>query len=153
MNTSPSTARLRPFRPQPFGRYTLLSHLATGGMGEIYLARLEGAQGFEKLCVIKKILPHLAEDHDFVERFVDEARILVKLSHGSIAQVLDMGLHEGAPYIALEFVDGKDLRRVAARMRDRKMSLPLSFVLFAMTRVLDALAYAHRKRGDDDQEL
>lgn len=153
MSQATTSPRLRPFKPARFGRYTLLMPISTGGMGEVFLARLEGAHGFDKLCVIKKILPHLAEDQEFVERFVDEARILVKLSHGSIAQVLDMGLHEGAPYLALEFVDGKDLRRVAARMRDRKLSLPLSFVLFAMTRVLDALAYAHRKRGDDDREL
>ncbi len=153
MSTAPSTARLRPFRPQPFGRYTLLSHLATGGMGEIYLARLEGVQGFEKLCVIKKILPQLAEDHEFVDRFVGEARTLVKLSHGSIAQVLDMGLHEGEAYMALEYVDGKDLRKVAGRVRDRQMPLPLTFVLFVMGRVLDALAYAHRKKDDDERDI
>ncbi|MCU0699963.1 MAG: protein kinase [Myxococcaceae bacterium] len=145
--------RLRPFKPQRFGRYTLLRPLSTGGMGEIFLARLEGAQGFEKLCVIKKILPHLAKDTDFVERFVDEARILVKLSHGNIAQVLDMGLHDGAPYIALEFVDGKDLRRVVARARERSLQLPVSFSLYVVTRLLDALAYAHRKKGDDGKEL
>ncbi|OJT19705.1 hypothetical protein BO221_35775 [Archangium sp. Cb G35] len=153
MNPSSSTARLRPFRPVPFGRYTLLTQLSTGGMGEIFLARLEGAQGFEKLCVIKKILPQLAEDPEFVERFVGEARTLVKLSHGSIAQVLDMGLHEGDAYMALEYVDGKDLRKVAARARDRQKPLPLTFVLFVMGRVLDALAYAHRKKGDDEGEL
>ncbi|MCE9670585.1 protein kinase [Myxococcus stipitatus] len=153
MNASNQPARLRPFRPQPFGRYTLLSHLATGGMGEIYLARLEGAQGFEKLCVIKKILPQLAEDSDFVERFVGEARTLVRLSHGSIAQVLDMGLHEGEAYMALEHVDGKDLRKVAARVRDRQVPLPLTFILYVMGRVLDALAYAHRKKDDDGEDL
>jgi serine/threonine-protein kinase len=151
--SSASQQRLRPFKPQRFGRYTLLMPISTGGMGEIFLGRLEGAHGFDKLCVIKKILPHLAEDPEFVERFVNEARILVKLSHGNIAQVLDMGVHEGAPYIALEFVDGKDLRRVLARMRDRKLPIPMSFALTVMTRVLDALAYAHRKRGEDDREL
>ena len=153
MNPSSPNARLRPFRPVPFGRYTLLSQLATGGMGEIFLARLEGVQGFEKLCVIKKILPQLAADPEFVERFVGEARTLVKLSHGSIAQVLDMGLNEGEAYMALEHVDGKDLRKVAARARDRHQPLPLTFVLFVMGRVLDALAYAHRKKGDDEGGL
>jgi eukaryotic-like serine/threonine-protein kinase len=153
MNPSSSNARLRPFRPVPFGRYTLLSQLATGGMGEIFLARLEGMQGFEKLCVIKKILPQLAADPEFVERFVGEARTLVKLSHGSIAQVLDMGLQEGEAFMALEHVDGKDLRKVAARARDRNQPLPLAVVLFIMGRVLDALAYAHRKKGDDEGEL
>ncbi|WP_425437641.1 protein kinase domain-containing protein [Melittangium boletus] len=122
-------------------------------MGEIFLARLEGMQGFEKLCVIKKILPQLAADPEFVERFVGEARTLVKLSHGSIAQVLDMGLQEGEAFMALEHVDGKDLRKVAARARDKQKPLPLSFVLFVMGRVLDALAYAHRKKGDDEGEL
>ncbi len=153
MSQGAAKERLRPFKPQRFGRYTLLRPLSTGGMGEIFLARLEGAQGFEKLCVIKKILPHLAQDKDFVDRFVDEARILVKLSHGNIAQVLDMGLHEGAPYIALEFIDGKDLRRVVARAQERALQLPLSFILYVTTRLLDALAYAHRKRGDDGKDL
>ena len=153
MSQGQTSQRLRPFKPLRFGRYTLLMPISTGGMGEIFLARLEGSHGFDKLCVIKKILPHLAQDQDFVSRFVDEAHILVKLSHGNIAQVLDMGVHEHEPYIALEFVDGKDLRRVLSRMRERQLPLPLSFVLSVMTRVLDALAYAHRKRGDDDDEL
>ncbi len=158
MNTGNTSQRLRPFKPLRFGRYTLLMPLSTGGMGEIFLARLEGSHGFDKLCVIKKILPHLAQNQEFVSRFVDEARILVKLQHGNIAQVLDMGVQHGPsgedePYIALEFVDGKDLRRVLSRMRDRQLPLPLSFVLSVVTRMLDALAYAHRKRGDDDKEL
>ncbi|MBS1152145.1 MAG: pkn6K, partial [Myxococcaceae bacterium] len=145
--------RLRPFKPTQFGRYTLLMPLASGGMGEIFLARLEGVQGFEKQCVIKKILPHLTQEEDFVTRFVNEAKTLVQLQHGSIAQVLDMGLHEGEPYLALEFVDGKDLRKVAARARERNMPLPLTFVLYTMSRVLDALAYAHRKRDDEEKEI
>jgi serine/threonine-protein kinase len=152
--TVPSSARgLRPFKPIPFGRYTLVAPIATGGMGEIFLARMEGPQGFEKFCVIKKILPHLAEDTEFVERFVNEAKTLVKLSHGSIAQVLDMGLHDGDPYIALEHVDGKDLRKVASRMREQGTPPPLTYVLYVMSRVLDALAYAHRKRDEEDREI
>ena len=145
--------RLRPFKPTQFGRYTLLMPLAVGGMGEIFLARLEGVQGFEKLCVIKKILPHLTQEEDFVTRFVNEAKTLVQLQHGAIAQVLDMGLHEGEPYLALEFVDGKDLRKVASRARERNMPLPLTFVLYTMGRVLDALAYAHRKRDEEEKEI
>jgi serine/threonine-protein kinase len=153
MSQGPPSQRLRPFKPVRFGRYTLLMPISTGGMGEIFLARLEGAHGFDKLCVIKKILAHLAEDPDFVERFVNEARVLGQLSHGNIAHVLDMGVHEGAPYIALEFIDGKDLRRVLSRARDRQAPVPVPFVLYTMSRVLDALAYAHRKRGEDDREL
>jgi serine/threonine protein kinase len=153
MSQGHTSQRLRPFKPLRFGRYTLFMPLSTGGMGEIFLARLEGSDGLDTLCVIKKILPHLAQDPHFVERFIDEARILVKLSHGNVAQVLDMGVHDGAPYIALEFIDGKDLRRVLQRTRDRKLPLPLSFVLSVMSRVLDALAHAHRQRDEHGQEL
>lgn len=153
MSQGPQTQRLRPFKPVRFGRYTLLMPMSTGGMGEIFLARLEGAHGFDKLCVIKRVLARLAEDPDFVERFVNEARVLGQLSHGNIAQVLDMGVHQGAPYLALELVDGKDLRRVLSRARERQEPLPLPFVLYTMSRVLDALAYAHRKRGEDDRDL
>ena len=144
---------LRPFAPQSFGRYTLLAPLASGGMGEVYLGRLEGVEGFEKLVVIKKILPQLAHDDDFRGRFVSEARVLVKLHHGSVAQVLDMGEREGELYIALEFVDGKDLRKVAARCKERGHTVPLGLTLFVMMRVLDALAYAHRKKDEADQDL
>ncbi len=86
-------------------------------------------------------------------RFVNEARTLVKLTHGSIAQVLDMALNQNAPYLAIEYVDGKDLRKIAARGRERNLPLPLTFVLFVMSRVLDALAYAHRKRDDEEKEI
>lgn len=153
MTGSPSNSRLRPFHPVPFGRYTLLMPLATGGMGEIYLARLGGTAGFEKFCVIKKILPALAQDRAFVERFMGEARVLVRLTHGSIAQVLDMGTEDGEPYMALEFVDGKDLRRLVSRVRESGEAIPVEVALFVMGRVLEALAYAHRKRDEQDREI
>jgi serine/threonine-protein kinase len=136
-----------------FGRYTLLSLVAKGGMGEVYLARMAGVEGFEKFVVIKKILPVLAQQQDFVERFVDEAKIVVKLQHGSIAQVLDMGVEDGEYYIAMEFVDGKDLRKVASRMRDQGAAMPVSLAIYLTVRVLDALAYAHRKKDSNEQEL
>jgi serine/threonine-protein kinase len=147
------TKGLRPFQPREFGRYTLLAPLAAGGMGEVFLARMSGAGGFEKTLVIKKILPQLAMEQDFVDRFLNEAHILVQLHHGSIAQVLDMGELDGEFYIALEFVDGKDLRKVATKCKERGHTLPLGLALFVMVRVLDALAYAHRKKGEGDKDL
>src|SRR6186713_429465 len=115
MSSSQSGTRLRPFKAIPFGRYTLVSPLASGGMGEIFLALKREEGGAGKVCVIKRILPHLGADPEFVERFVNEARTLVRLEHPSIAQVLDMGLQEGEPFLAIEYVDGKDVRRVAAQ--------------------------------------
>ncbi|MGQ0504530.1 MAG: serine/threonine protein kinase [Myxococcaceae bacterium] len=131
----------------------LLAPLTTGGMGELFLGRLEGSHGFEKLCVIKRILANLASDPEVLGRFLQEAKTVARLSHGAVAQVLDLGIHENAPYLVMEHVDGKDLRRVIARSRERSLPLPLTFVLFVMGRVLDALGYVHRKRGEDEREL
>ena len=88
------------------GRYELLARLATGGMGEIFLARLEGAEGFEKLFVVKRILPHLADDARFREMLIAEARIASRLSHANICQVYELGDEAGQLYIVMEYLDG-----------------------------------------------
>jgi serine/threonine protein kinase len=153
---APAAPRPKSFQPVPFGRYTLLLPLATGGMGEIFLARLNGpgpSRGFDKLCAIKRIVPNLASQRDFVDRFIQEAKTLAQLSHGSIAQVTDLGMENGRPFLALEHVDGKDLRCVLKREQERGGALPLPIALYVMSRVLDALAYAHRKRDQEDREL
>ena len=144
---------LRPFQPQRFGRFTLLAPLAAGGMGQIYLARARFAGGLEKLCVIKKVLPELARDADFAARFRDEAQTLIQLQHGSIAQVYDSGEEAGEWWIALEFVDGKDLRRLLQRMRGAGHRVPLAIALYVAVKVLEALAYAHRKKDRAGNEL
>ena len=107
--------------PRPFGRYTLLANLAQGGMGALYLG-CQGESGMEKLCVIKTVLPHLA-DKEYVARFRDEAKVVVRLSHGNLVPVFDAGLAkaDGAEelYLAMEYVDGKDLRAVWNRCAAR----------------------------------
>jgi serine/threonine-protein kinase len=114
---------------------------------------MDGASGFEKLLVIKKIREELASDAEFVARFQDEARTLVQLEHGAIARVFDMGEVGGIAYIALEFVDGKDLKAVLQRCQERGVRMPTALALQVMLRVLEALAYAHRKRDDFGREL
>src|SRR5438132_452520 len=94
---------------QGFGKYTLVSKIATGGMAVTYRARLTGAAGVTKPVVIKKILPHYVDDAGFVEMFITEARIAAGLSHGSIAQVFDFGEVDGQYFIAMEFVHGQPL--------------------------------------------
>ncbi|MFB6265017.1 MAG: serine/threonine protein kinase, partial [Bradymonadaceae bacterium] len=98
------------------GRYELIRCIAAGGMGEIYLARTEGTAGFEKTVIIKKILPHLAEQEEFVDRFLDEGRIVVNLTHGNIVPVFDMDEADGEYFIAMEYVPGRDVRDVLARL-------------------------------------
>ena len=144
---------LRPFAPTPFGGYTLLTPLATGGMGEVFLARPADARPSAGWVVIKKILPHLAQDSAFIRRFLDEARLVVVLNHVSIARLLDMGAVGDEVFIAMEYVDGKDLRKVAGRLREQKRPFPTELALFVVSRVLDGLGYAHRKRNDAGQEL
>ncbi len=96
--------------PRKFGKYHLLGPLAQGGMGALYLA-VTGDRGFERLMVIKTVLPHLA-DAEYVARFRDEAKCVVKLSHGNLIPVFDAGQVEGELFLAMDFVEGRDLRAV-----------------------------------------
>ena len=93
-------------QPIPFGKYLLLERINVGGMAEIFLARSRGVQGFKRLLAIKKILPTMAEDEEFIAMFVDEARIAAELSHACIVQIFELGRYEDDYYIAMEFVHG-----------------------------------------------
>lgn len=128
-----------------FGRYELLEHLASGGMGEIYLARMKGAANFEKRCVIKKLLPHLAREDAFVSKFIDEANIVVQLTHGNIVPVFDMGEHNGELYIAMEYIPGADLRSLLKQLTAHQHLLPVPHAVHIVAEVCKGLAYAHRK--------
>ncbi len=92
-----------------FGKYTLVAKLATGGMAEIFLARLHGDGGFEKLVCIKRILPHLAKDPQFVSMFLDEARVAARISHPNVCQVFELGEWQRQYYIAMEYLEGVPL--------------------------------------------
>jgi len=89
------------------GRYSLVSRIAIGGMAEIWLARQVGLQGFEKFVVIKRIIDGLGADPEFVEMFLDEARIAAQLNHPHIVQIFDLGMEAGAYYIAMEYLPGE----------------------------------------------
>src|SRR5919197_887320 len=93
--------------PQVFGRYLLVKRLSRGGMGEIFLGRVGEIQGFEKPVIIKKILPNLAADEEFVKRFIDEAQVAIKLNHANIASVFEVGKFDGDYFLALEYVEGR----------------------------------------------
>ncbi len=135
------------------GRYELLAEIGRGGMGEVYKARVSGARGFEKQVVIKRILPHLAGDPAFVERFLDEGRLAVRLNHAGIAQVFDLGEDEGRFFIAMEFVDGVDLAELMRKLAQRSEKMPVAWVVQVLVALLDALDYAHEVRGDDGRPL
>jgi serine/threonine protein kinase len=140
--------------PRQFGKYTLLRSLARGGMAEVYLALQRAVAGFEKLVVIKRILPELARDQSFVEMLLHEARVAATLSHPNIVQTFDVGEVEGTYYIAMEHVNGEDIRSIVRAMKRVGMSdFPLEHALSIVRGVCAGLAYAHDKRDLDGRPI
>jgi len=128
-----------------FGRYVLLERVALGGMGEVFRAAALGSAGFSKAVAIKRILPHLAADAAFVRMLVDEAKIASTLEHPNIIQVLDLGEHQGAYFIAMEYVAGQSLSSILAAARKRGEKLPLGFAVNVVEQALRGLEHAHSR--------
>ncbi|WP_375769769.1 protein kinase [Archangium gephyra] len=137
-----------------FGKYELVSKLAAGGMAITYRARMKGAAGVTKPVVIKQILPHFADEPDFVEMFVSEARVAAGLTHGNIAQVFDFGEIDGQYFLAMEFVHGQTLSKLLRRAQKAGLpGLPMPLALFVATQMCDGLDYAHRHIGEDGRPM
>ena len=139
--------------PTKFGKYLLLERIAVGGMAEVFVAKALGVEGFERLLAIKKILPTMGEDAEFIRMFVDEARIAVQLAHANIVQVLELGKHDESLYIAMEYVSGRDLRQLMGRFRKRQEPMPLPQACLIVGEVCEALDHAHRKRDAQGRAL
>ncbi len=140
-------------RLTPFGKYFLLERINVGGMAEVFKAKTVGVEGFEKILAIKRILPSVAEDEEFIRMFVDEAKITSQLSHANLAQTFDLGKVNDAFYIAMEYVPGKDLRAAFERLKRRGERMPLSLCAYILARVCEGLDYAHRKRDLAGRDL
>jgi serine/threonine protein kinase len=140
-------------QPRIFGPYTLLRRLAVGGMAEIYVASTRGLGGFEKLAAIKLVHPHLAADPQFVRMLVEEAKILVLLTHANIAQVFDLGCIDDTYYIAMEFVDGLDVHGLQTIAQRCGRPLPIDVCAYTVAEMLNGLDYAHRKRDASGRPL
>ncbi|WNG32667.1 protein kinase [Archangium violaceum] len=145
---------MAPNEAREFGKYELVSKLAAGGMAVTYRARMKGAAGVTKPVVIKQILPHFADEPDFVEMFVSEARVAAGLTHGNIAQVFDFGEIDGQYFLAMEFVHGQPLSKLIRRAQRAGMPcIPLPLALFITTQICDGLDYAHRHVGEDGETM
>jgi TonB family protein len=136
-----------------FGQYTLLERIAVGGMAEVWKARMRGVEGFQKTVAIKRILPHMTDNAEFVGMFIDEAKLAAQLTHPNIVHIYDLGKIGRDYYIAMEYVDGRDLRSLLNAGRRKGMPLPLGLSLLIAARLASALDYAHRKRDFEDREL
>jgi len=128
---------------QAFGKYFLLRRIAVGGMGEVYLAKLTGPVGFEKLLVIKRILRHHMENEEFVEMFFAEARIAAQLMHSNIVQIFEVGQIEDSYYIAMEYVHGKSLQEIIEQAQKLGEPIPTGHIVEIIAKLCDGLSYAH----------
>ncbi len=136
-----------------FGRYQLMRRLATGGMGEIFLARSAGAAGFEKLVVIKRVLPRLARNQEFLQLFLAEARIAAGLNHPNIAQIFELGQEGNDWFLTMEYVAGHDLQRVLYRARSEGKPIPLGARLRVIADAAAGLDHAHRATDGEGRPL
>ncbi len=127
-------------------RYELVERIAVGGMAEVFRAKKYGSHGFAKQMAVKRILPSLAANDEFVTRFIAEAKIAVTLSHANIVQVFDFSRFADSLYIAMEFVDGADLAEVLKRCRKKATQISVAPALHVAMELLKGLDFAHSKR-------
>jgi serine/threonine protein kinase len=144
---------------QRLGKYQLIRRLAVGGMAEIYLAQVSGLEGFEKLVVLKRILPQHALDPQLRRMFLDEARLMATLTHPHVTQVYDVGSEGDAPFFAMEYVHGANLREImnaAARavgLDHQTREIPLHHAIGILASAAAGLHFAHEQTGPKGEPL
>ena len=138
--------------PDTIGEYRILARIGAGGMAELFAGRTAG-RGYGKVVAIKQILPHMASDEGSVQMFFDEARISARLAHSNIAQIFDLGISGGAPFIAMEYVHGVSLNGIMASIKKRGRIASPALAAYVMEKVCTALGHAHGCRDEDGKPL
>ncbi|MFH1612914.1 MAG: serine/threonine-protein kinase [bacterium] len=136
-----------------FGNYFIIKKIAVAGMAEIFLAKKKGIEGFEKLVVIKRILGHLSDNKDFIEMFIDEAKIAADLSHPNIIYIDELGKIEDTYYIAMEYIYGKNLSEILKKEKAKNKTIPIDIAFFIAEKMCSALDYAHKKKSKNFQNM
>lgn len=134
-------------------RIKILKRIAEGGMGSIYLARQEGAEGFSKIVAIKTIKPGHQVTERNINLFIDEAKLVADLIHSTIVQVYGFGRLENSYYIVMEYVHGRNLKDLVRRHTQLRLRMPVDVCTFIISRVCRGLHYAHTKRGPSGEPL
>src|ERR1700759_4250560 len=134
---------IRVEEPRRLGRYEILRPLARGGMAELFLARNSGIQGFEKLVVVKRILPEMSRDAEYMEMFLEEARLAAALHHSNIVQVYDIGEDDEAPFFAMGSLHGEDVRQILRKAQLSGQRVPVEHALSIAIGVPAGLHHAH----------
>ncbi|HVY47862.1 MAG TPA: serine/threonine-protein kinase, partial [Minicystis sp.] len=139
--------------PARLGRFSVLRRLATGGMAEVLLGRLSGPQGFERLVVIKRILPHLAREAAFVTMFVDEARLVARIRHPNVVQVYELGSEGDELFLVLEYLEGEPISSLQRALARRGERLDASLIAHVGAEACAGLHAAHELTRDDGVTL
>src|SRR5688572_26962535 len=147
MNPAPDQA------PDTFGPYEVFERLGMGGMAMVHRAKKRGIEGFERSVALKRMLQHLADDANFVDSFIREAKVASLLHHPNIAQVHDFGRYGGVYYIAMELVTGFDIRKLLRYASKVGEPIPMPVILSILGELADALEYAHTFVDDTGQPL
>lgn len=136
-----------------FGRYCLIDQISKGGMSDIYLAKVSGFGGFTKPVVVKKLQPVYSNKPRYVKRFINEANTLARLNHANIVQVLDMGAIGGEYFIAMEYIEGRNAAYILLKAAKTGRKPSLAFTIHMICELARGLAYSHRRKGPEGQEL
>jgi serine/threonine protein kinase len=139
--------------PEKLGKYHILELIAQGGMAEVYKAKTIGIAGFEKVLALKRIRPRFANEPRFIRNFVDEARIAVSLNHRNIVQVFDFGKADGELFLAMELLEGVDLRMAVNAAKAKGKLVPPALACYILADVAIGLDYAHRKCDSEGNYL
>lgn len=153
VSSEPVTPEIEPDDESWFGKYKLIEKIAVGGMAELWKAKQVGPEGFEKVVALKRILPSLSENEDFITMFIDEGKVAAQLTHPNIAQIYELGETKGNYYLAMEYIAGKDLRTIMRLARKEKKHLAVSQAALIAIKLLSGLNYAHRKKGFNNENL
>ena len=135
-------------KPTRLGKFDLLARIARGGMAEIYLARQQGLEGFSRLVVVKRILPHLAEEPQFVKMFLEEARVAALINHPNVVQIFDVGQYEDDYYIAMEYIAGPSVAAICRSAHRRAKAVPCAVAAGIVSQACEGLHAAHELRDD-----
>jgi eukaryotic-like serine/threonine-protein kinase len=134
-------------------RYELLGEIASGGMATVYLARLTGMGGFQRFVAMKRLHPHLASEREFVEMFLDEARIAARIHHPNVVPILEVGASQVGYFLVMEYIEGDTLARLLARASSTSKRLPVSIALRIAIDMLSGLHAAHELRDDQNEPV
>jgi len=139
--------------PESFGPYVVYEQLGIGGMAEVHKAEQSGIEGFRKLVALKRMLPHLAQNEEMVRSFVREARLAAFLRHANVAQTYELGKVGNVYFIAMELIEGRNLREILRHCAQQRTIMPVPVALNIINQICDALDYAHNLADHDGQPL